>query len=101
MLKGEALETSPRFAMLSTMSPAGNTLDDFPAESFTILVFCDACNRNVPLDRSTIPDDLTIQGLVEVLRCSSCGSRETSIRIVCTGSGGFHYGADAPAPRKG
>jgi len=26
------------------------------------------------------------------LRCSACGSRETSSRIAYTGAGGFHYG---------
>jgi hypothetical protein len=29
-------------AALVPMKEAGNTLDDFPAEAFTILIFCDA-----------------------------------------------------------
>jgi len=69
---------------------SSNRLDDFPAEDFEILVFCEACGHRAPLDRSKVPDDLTIQELW--LRCASCGSREASIRIVYTGAGGFHHG---------
>ena len=80
------------------MSTTGNTLDDFPAEAFTILVFCDACGHSGPLDRSKVPKHLRVQGLVKALRCSSCGAREASIRIVYTGVGGFHCGTSPPSP---
>jgi hypothetical protein len=75
----------------------GNTLDAFPAEAFTILVFCDACDRSAPLDRTKVPDDMTVQDLVRVLRCAACGSRKASIRIVYTGAGGFHHGGMSPS----
>jgi hypothetical protein len=55
---------------------ASNTLDDFPAESFTILVFCDACGRQTPLDRATVPEGLTVEALRRRLRCGACCSRE-------------------------
>ncbi len=74
------------------MRTTGNTLDDFPAESFTLLVFCDVCDRSCPLNRTKVPDGLTVQELVKKLRCSSCGSRKASIRIVYTGAGDFRYG---------
>jgi hypothetical protein len=45
-----------------------------------------------------VPKHLRVQGLVKALRCSSCGSREASIRIVYTGAGGFHYGTSPPSP---
>ena len=64
------------------MNETEDTLDDFPAETFTILIFCDACDRSAPLDRSKVPDGMTVQQLIRALRCSSCSSRETSIRIV-------------------
>ena len=74
------------------MTETGNTLDDFPAETFTILVFCDACDHTSQLDRSKVPDGLTVQELVKKLRCSVCGLRKASIRIVYTGTGDFRYG---------
>lgn len=74
------------------MTAAGNSLDDFPAGAFTILVFCEACGHRNPLDRTKVPNDRTVQDLVRLLRCSACGSREASIRIVYTGAGGFEYG---------
>ena len=83
------------------MNTTGNTLDDFPAESFTILGFCDACGHSGPLDRSKVPEGASVQGLAKMLRCSACRSREASIRIVYTGAGGFHYGAAPPALRRG
>ncbi len=86
---GSPLTSLPRYPQ--SMNTTGNTLDDFPAEAFTILVFCDVCDRSVPLDRTKVPDGLTVQELVKKLRCSSCGSRKASIRIVYTGAGGFRY----------
>ncbi len=56
------------------MTAAGNTLDDFPAGAFSILVFCEACDHNSPLDRSKVPDGMTVQELVRMLRCRACGA---------------------------
>lgn len=78
------------------MTEASNTLDDFPAESFTIVVYCDACEHSGPLDRAKVPEGMTVQQIVKALCCSRCGSRETSIRIVYTGAGGFEYGGTSP-----
>ena len=78
------------------MTLAGNSLDDFPAGAFTILVFCEACGHRSPLDRSRVPDGRTVQELVRLLRCGTCGAREASIRIVYTGAGGFEYGGRSP-----
>lgn len=75
------------------MSDAGNTLDEFPPEAFTILVFCDTCGHSGPLDRAKVPAGLYVQELQGKLRCSACGSREASMRLVYTGAGGFHYSA--------
>lgn len=74
------------------MDTPGNLPDDFPAESFTILAFCDACEHRAPLDRTQIPPGVTVQALRGRLRCLACGHRGGSIRIVYTGAGGFRYG---------
>jgi hypothetical protein len=74
------------------MSNTGNQVSDFPAEAFTILVFCDACEHRAPLDRAKVPAGVTVQELRGRLRCSRCGSRKTSLRIVYTGAGGFYHG---------
>ena len=93
-------ETRSRKRAGSPVEPRGryprimssNRLDDFPAEGFEILVFCEACDHRAPLDRSKVPEDITIQELRHRLRCARFGSREASIRIVYTGAGGFHHG---------
>jgi len=54
------------------MTEAANTIDDSPADSFTIFVYCDACDRSAPLDRSRVPHGMTIPHIIQVLRCSSC-----------------------------
>lgn len=74
------------------MSTDSNRLDDFPAEMFAILVFCEACGRHGRLDRTQAPNGVTVQALRARLRCSGCNSRDTSIRIVYIGGGEFHYG---------
>jgi len=74
------------------MIAAGNRLDDFPAESFTIVAFCEACGHRSSLDRAKVPDGRTVQELVRLLRYHVCGAREASIRIIYTGAGGFAYG---------
>jgi hypothetical protein len=76
-----------------------NQLSDFPPEQFTILVFCDACGRRAALDRMKVPAEATVQDLPGRLRCSSCGSRENSIRIIFTGAGGFHIGTSGTPPQ--
>ncbi len=78
------------------MIEVSNTLDDFPADTFRIVVYCDACDHSGPLDRSKVPEGMTVQPIVKALRCSRCGSRETSIRIVYSGAGGFVYGGESP-----
>jgi hypothetical protein len=78
------------------MSGRGNTLDDFPADAFAIIAFCDACGRSRPLERGALPEGLTIADLRRRLRCAACGSRETSIRIVYAAAGGFRYGERPP-----
>jgi hypothetical protein len=49
---GSPPESLPRYA--PPMSGRGNTLDDFPAEAFAILAFCDACGRSRPLERAAL-----------------------------------------------
>jgi len=80
------------------MRPASNTVDDFPATAFAIVAFCEHCGRRVALDRENLPRKVTIEALRRRLRCTGCGSRETSIRIVYTGAGGFRYGVAASPP---
>jgi hypothetical protein len=41
------------------MNTAGNTFDDFPAETFTIFVYCDACDRSGPLNRAKVQTGMT------------------------------------------
>ena len=79
------------------MSIIGNTLDDFPAEDFTIFVLCNTCGHDTPLDRAKVPDGAFLQDLPRILFCRACGSRQASIQIVYTGAGGFHYGATSTA----
>ena len=74
------------------MDTAGNHLDDFAAEAFSILAFCDACHHSAPLERDRLPPGMTVKALRDRLRCSACGQRHASIRIVYTGAGGFQYG---------
>ena len=74
------------------MRPASNTVDEFPATTFAIVAFCERCGRQAMLDRAKLPPKSTIAALGRRLRCTGCGSRETSIRIVYTGAGGFRYG---------
>ena len=81
------------------MTSPGNTLDDFPAETFTIMVFCASCDHRAPLDRARVPDGLSIQALPSHLRCAACGSRDASIRIIYTGAGTFRYGTPAKRSR--
>jgi DNA-directed RNA polymerase subunit RPC12/RpoP len=79
------------------MRQASNSVDDFPATAFSILAFCERCGRRAALDRENLPPKVTIEALRRRLRCTGCGSRETSIRIVYVGAGGFRYGV-TPSP---
>ena len=74
------------------MENPANRLADFPADQFTIWAFCDACSHSAMLDRRRIPARVTVQGLGARLRCSACGHRGGSIRIVYTAAGEFRYG---------
>jgi hypothetical protein len=77
--------------MLSAMESPGNRLNDFPPETFTVLAFCGACGHQAPLDRARVPAGVSVQEVCQRLRCSPCGSRETDLRILYTGAGGFRY----------
>lgn len=67
--------------------PTGNTFSDFPPDQFEIIAFCESCGHRAVLDRSAFPEEQIVQELTGRLRCSACGSRECSIRIVFTGAG--------------
>lgn len=74
------------------MTVPDNILGDFPAQAFTIFVWCEACGHKRTVDRTKVPDSVPMRTLHARLRCSACGVRETSIRIVYTGAGGFRCG---------
>ena len=69
----------------------GNRLCEFQAPAFAIRLFCDACGHQADLDRSKVPEAITIPELTRRLRCSACGERECSIRIIYAGAGGFSH----------
>ena len=78
------------------MAPAqANLPDDFPPETFELRGFCDACAYSATVSRDGIPAGLSVQGLARRLRCTACGSRETEMRIIYTGAGGFRHGFPA------
>jgi hypothetical protein len=54
---------NPEAPILSPMDAPDNRLDDFPAESFSILAFCDTCGHQAPLDRTQVPVGVTVQAL--------------------------------------
>jgi|AACY02.16.fsa_nt_gi hypothetical protein len=72
-----------------------NLPDDFPPETFELRGFCDACGYSATVARADIPAGLSVQGLARRLRCTACGSRETGMRIIYTGAGGFRHGNPA------
>ena len=80
------------------MGTRGNLPQDFPPGQFAIVAFCATCGRSTDLDRVRIPAGLTVQALPARLRCTICGSRDASIRIVYTGAGGFQYGCRGDLP---
>jgi ribosomal protein S14 len=73
-----------------------NRLCDFPPDQFSIAVTCEHCGRDHWLDRSTVPEEVTIPALRSRLRCQACGRKEASIRIVYVAAGGFRVGYEAP-----
>ena len=76
-----------------------NLPEEFPAERFSLIAFCEACGHSASIERACIPTGLTVQALPGRLRCSACGARQATIRIVYTGAGGFRYGgAGMPTP---
>ncbi len=72
-----------------------NFPEDFPPDTFDLRGFCDACGYSASVSRPRIPAGLSVQGLAQRLRCTACGSRETGIRIIYTGAGGFRHGFPA------
>jgi len=73
------------------MNSTGNHLEDFPPETFMVLAFCGACDHQAPLDRTRVPASASVSEVCRRLRRSTCGSRQTDLRILYTGAGGFHY----------
>ena len=69
----------------------GNQLSDFPSPEFTIHLFCDACGHQANLDREKVPENVSVQELTQRLSGTFLGSRESSIRIIYTGAGGFRH----------
>jgi hypothetical protein len=66
-----------------------NAISGFPAPEFAIRLFCDACGHQADLDRAKVPGDVAIHALTQRLRCTGCGGRECSIRIIYVEAGGF------------
>ena len=66
-----------------------NFPEDFPPETFELRGFCDACGYSAAIARGRIPAGLSVQALARRLSCTACGSRETGIRIIYIGAGGF------------
>ena len=96
---GRAQPLSPPGPNLSAMDDPSNFIGDFPAATFAILAFCAACGHSGPLDRAKVPTGASIEDLPAKLRCSHCGAREASIRIVYAGAGGFRYGGMSPTSK--
>ena len=68
---------------------SANTPDASPPEQFELIAFCEGCGHSAPFDGARIPPGLTIPELPARLRCTACGGRACSIRIVYTGPGGY------------
>ena len=74
------------------MDTTENLLNDFPAHLFAILAFCNGCDHSASIDRDRLPPGLSVKALRQRLRCSACGQRGGSVRIVYTWAGGFRFG---------
>ena len=70
------------------MSPP-NTLNDFHPAKFAIYRYCTDCDHRGVAPRAD--ESMTIPALKAGLRCSACGSHDTSIRICYTGAGEYAY----------
>ncbi len=68
-----------------------NTLVDFPADRFSLLVYCCDCQRRPELDHSRLPGAMTIPELQAHLVCSACGSRSTMLHIIWHGGRGSPF----------
>ncbi len=78
--------------MASTRLPQTPTrVDDFDAAKFTIYAYCGACGHSAAVDPEKVGPDVEVRTLPARLRCTECGSRDCSIRIVYTGAGEFEY----------
>ncbi|MBK1632653.1 hypothetical protein CKO31_18275 [Thiohalocapsa halophila] len=77
---------------------AGNLPDDFPPERFALMAFCEGCGHSAALDRASLPPGLTVQAIPARLRCTACGRRPGTLRVVYTGAGGFKYAGAAMMP---
>jgi hypothetical protein len=60
----------------------GNALSDFPPDAFAIMTFCESCGHQGQVDRDRVPAGVTVHQLSALLRCSQCGAKAGSIRIV-------------------
>ena len=64
------------------MTQPGNTLADFPTDQFTIWAICNACGRQVALDRDLLP-----AGLRSFRMClGDCAMLPVGQRTVVSGS---------------
>ena len=63
--------------------PIPNRLSDFDTAKFTIYGYCTDCDHSGVVPR--VDEQITIPALNANLRCSACGSQDTSIRICYTG----------------
>lgn len=70
-----------------------NKVGDFDPNKFTIVGFCADCDYSAPVKAG---EDMEIPTLKARLSCSHCGSRNTSIRIIYTGAGGYEYRRHRP-----
>ena len=71
--------------------PPGNLPDHFPPERFDLVAFCEGCGHSAVLDRAALPPGVTVQQIPPRLKCSACGRRPGSLRIIYTGAGGFAH----------
>ena len=70
------------------LSEALTELEEVPPVTVELRGFSDACGYSATVARARIPSGLSVQGLARRLRCTACGSRETGMRIICTGASG-------------